>query len=70
MQTDTTTPQSPSEKQEQDVEKRNLADAPPLGTVVAPQPAPDVADDIDDDELFPENLRAWLVVLGCFMLSS
>ncbi|KAF8602546.1 MFS general substrate transporter [Ceratobasidium sp. AG-I] len=25
---------------------------------------------IDDDELFPEGGRGWLVVLGCFMLSS
>ncbi|QRV94460.1 major facilitator superfamily transporter [Ceratobasidium sp. AG-Ba] len=26
--------------------------------------------DDNDDKLYPENLRAWLVVLGCFMLSS
>lgn len=31
------------------------------------QPA---CDDIDDDDLFPEGGRGWLVVLGCFMLSS
>lgn len=29
-----------------------------------------VSTDIDDDELFPEGGRGWLVVLGCFMLSS
>ncbi|KAG8784853.1 hypothetical protein FRC12_018225 [Ceratobasidium sp. 428] len=54
-----------SEQTKQDEEK--IASAP--GTVFGapvPQPAPED----DDDELYPENLRGWLVVLGCFMLSA
>ncbi|KAH7339993.1 major facilitator superfamily domain-containing protein [Rhizoctonia solani] len=36
----------------------------------APIPAQAIVDVFDNDDLFPEGGRGWLVVLGCFMLSS
>ncbi|KAG9096192.1 hypothetical protein FS749_008954 [Ceratobasidium sp. UAMH 11750] len=58
-------------KSEHVVEKHDLADIPLGGTAfAAPQPILDNVDGLDDDELFPENFRGWLVVLGCFIMSS
>ncbi|KAG9123003.1 hypothetical protein FRC07_000368, partial [Ceratobasidium sp. 392] len=56
---------TPSEILEKDEERIQLAAGTAVGAPI-PQPTPDG----DDDELYPENLRGWLVVLGCFMLTA
>ncbi|CAE6471599.1 unnamed protein product [Rhizoctonia solani] len=53
-----------------DVERavKSEVDAQPaFGVPISAQP---IVDELDKDDLFPEGGRGWLVVLGCFMLSS
>ncbi|KAG9096194.1 hypothetical protein FS749_008956 [Ceratobasidium sp. UAMH 11750] len=57
------TPPAPSEKLEKGEEKIESI----TGTTFSALAPPIVQ---DDDELYPENFRGWLVVVGCFMLSS
>ncbi|KAG8756956.1 hypothetical protein FRC12_010420 [Ceratobasidium sp. 428] len=67
----TTGPQTSSEKLSQNSEKVNQTFIPPVGTVFGtPQPVLGVTGVNHDDDLFPENFRGWLVVLGCFIMSS
>ncbi|KAG9084183.1 hypothetical protein FS749_005421 [Ceratobasidium sp. UAMH 11750] len=62
MQSDMTPP-GPCEKLEKEEEKIESTTSTAFAAL-----APPIVQ--DDDELYPENFRGWLVVVGCFMLSS
>ncbi|CAE7181780.1 unnamed protein product [Rhizoctonia solani] len=53
-----------------DVERAVKTEVDALPAFGAPIPAQPIVDELDKDDLFPEGGRGWLVVLGCFMLSS
>jgi hypothetical protein len=53
-----------------DIEKTPCTEVHMQPAIGGPIPAQPIDPGLDDDELFPEGGRGWLVVLGCFMLSA